>query len=61
MLKTLQSIAKKLATGDCKTAKNLYKAFINKVQQYVVDGLISPEDAQPLIDAAQHALSELPC
>ena len=61
LLSTLNNIKKQLDQGNCKTAKQGYNAFINKLQSYVAIGLISAEDAQPLLNVARDAYNALLC
>jgi len=43
------------------TVCNLYGAFIQNVASLVADGVLSPEQGQPLIDAANNLREELGC
>ncbi len=52
LISKLQNALAKYNAGDLKAAKNILMAYINQLQQFVSDGLITAAQAQPLIDFA---------
>ena len=46
-------------TADRPSAVNLLNAFINQVEGFIAGGILTPEEGQALIDAAQFAIDQL--
>lgn len=55
----LQNALAKYNSGDYNAAKNILFAFLNQLNQFVTDGLISSAEAQPLIDYANQIIDAI--
>ena len=55
----LDAATRQLNGGNVQAAKNILQAFIQQVQSFIADGILSAADGQPLIDAAQSAINQL--
>jgi hypothetical protein len=55
----LNAALKKLDKGNTNAAINNLEAFINQVQAFLNAGILTPEEAQPLIDAAEQIIAML--
>jgi probable HAF family extracellular repeat protein len=58
-LAKLNAATRQLNGGNVQAAKNILQAFIQQVQSFIADGILSAADGQPLIDAAQSAINQL--
>ena len=55
----LDAAIKQLERGNVATAINQLEAFVNQVNAMISSGVLSPEEGQPLIDAADAILAAL--
>jgi len=55
----LQNALVKYNAGDLNTAKNILNAFLNQLNQLIVDGKITQAQAQPIIDYVSLILGEI--
>jgi hypothetical protein len=55
----LEGAIKKLDEGKNKSAVNKLNAFINEVISLIEEGVLTPEDGQPLIDAANSIIDQI--
>jgi hypothetical protein len=58
-LAKLDAATRQLNGGNLRAAKNILQAFIQQVQSFIANGILSGADGQPLIDAAQSAINQL--
>jgi len=59
LISKLQNAIKKYNSGDMGTVINLLKAFVNQLNQFVVDGYLTAEQVQPIIDKVNLIISEI--
>jgi hypothetical protein len=59
LLNKLSVAIKKLDQEKDKVAINLLHALINQVSEFVADGILTPAEGQPLIDAANQIIATL--
>jgi hypothetical protein len=52
LLSKLKTAETKLAEGNTNAALNILKAFINQVEEFILNGILSEAEGQPLIDQA---------
>lgn len=57
--RTLDSAIKKLNQGNSKAAINKFVEFTAKINGFVADGALTPEQAQPLLDAANRIIAAI--
>jgi hypothetical protein len=59
LLSKLDAAIKKLDQGKDAVAINLLQAFIQQVSDFIDEGILTPTEGQPLIDAANEIISAL--
>lgn len=59
LLTKLAAILEKIANGQTKAAKNQLSAFVNQVNAFVNAGVLTAAQAQPLLNGAAYAASQL--
>jgi len=59
LLVTLDVVLKKLESGQKNVALNNLLAFINKVETFIADGVLTSEEGQPLIDSAEQIIAAI--
>ncbi|NJD10381.1 MAG: hypothetical protein FIB01_08025 [Gemmatimonadetes bacterium] len=59
LLVTLDVVQKKLAGGQKVVALNNLHAFIDKVETFIADQVLTSEEGQPLITAAEHIIGAI--
>jgi pullulanase/glycogen debranching enzyme len=59
LLSKLQSVLNALTKGDMKVAVNNLKSFINQLLDYIATGVLTEEQAQPLIDLARDIIWQI--
>ena len=59
LLVTLDVVLKKLETGQSHVALNNLRAFIEKVETFIADGVLTSEEGQPLIDASESIMAAI--
>jgi len=57
----LDAAKAQLVMGSTKSACNLFGAFINHLQSFVDEGILSQEQAQPLFDQVNNVRAEIEC
>jgi hypothetical protein len=55
----LENAIKKIDQGKPKPAINMLNAFINQVNDFIIEGILTPTEGQALIDAANAIISSL--
>ena len=59
MTKKVDNALKKIGQGKTKPAINMLNALINQINDFVLEGKLTPEQAEPLLDLAQGAIDGL--
>jgi pullulanase-type alpha-1,6-glucosidase len=59
LIRKLENAQDSLDRGRVNVAINQLNAFINEVMSLVADGVLDPEEGQPLIDAARNVINDL--
>ena len=59
LIAKLEAAIRKLNQGNVNAAINQLQAFINQVNAFINGGILSPEEGQPLIDAANNIINQL--
>ena len=59
LLRKLDVIERHLADRNIETAAGLFQAFIDQVQTFVSDEILTMAQGQPLIDGAQNAIDQV--
>jgi hypothetical protein len=59
LLVSLDVVLKKLESGQNHVALNNLGAFIDKVELFIADGVLTGEEGQPLIDAAEQIIAAI--
>ena len=59
MSSKLTGVLSKLDRGQSKAAVDQLRAFVHQVESLVDEGVLSPEEGQPLIDAAEDILDSI--
>jgi len=56
---TTRTASRAIARGQAHVAVNVMNTFINQTEDFIVDGILTPEQGQPLIDEAEFIISLL--
>ncbi len=59
LLVTLDVVLDKLESGQSHVALNNLRAFIDKVETFIADGVLTTAEGQPLIDAAEQIIAAI--
>jgi len=59
LITKLESVLDKLEKGNLTPALNQLNAFINQVNGFIDEGILTPEEGQALIDAANDLISQI--
>ncbi len=57
--KKLEKALESIEDGKVKKATNKLNAFINQVNSFIDNGVLTEAEGQPLIDAANNAIDQL--